>query len=266
MPSDLPGVIGVFDEAAASYDSVGVDFFTPMGAELVRRAAIRPGEHVLDVGCGSGAVLLPAAAVVGPTGRIVGTDLAPAMVARTAAATAHLPAVSVQVGDAQAPAFEPGSFDVVTAGLVLFFLPDPPAALAAYRDLLRPGGRLAFSSFAAYDPRFERAMKALAAHAPGLAPPHARHDMFGSEQQLRAALAGYAAVRISEFTQVSLFADAEQWMTWVASHGGRQVVRAIPAERLPAATEAAGAELAAARTDDGAIQLTTTIRIVVADR
>ena len=49
-PAELPAMIGTFDEAAASYDSVGVDFFTPMGAELVRRAAIRPGEHVLDVG------------------------------------------------------------------------------------------------------------------------------------------------------------------------------------------------------------------------
>ena len=264
MATDLPGMIGVFDEAAASYDSVGVDFFTPMGAELVHRAAIRPGEHVLDVGCGRGAVLLAAAAATGPAGRVVGIDLAPGMVERTAAATTDLPSVSVHLGDAQAPAFEPGSFDVVTAGLVLFFLPDPPAALAAYRRLLRPGGRLAFSSFAAYDPRYERAMKAVAAHAPGQAPPRAVAEMFRSEAALRAALAAYAGVRITEFTQVSRFADAGQWMTWLGSHGGRQLIRAIPAERLPAATEAAAAELAAARADDGTIRLTTTLRIVVA--
>src|SRR4051812_48587612 len=104
MPAELPGVIGTFDETAASYDSVDVDFFTPMGAELVRRAAIRPGEHVLDVGCGRGAVLLNAAAATGPAGRVVGIDLAPSMVRLTAAATAHLPAVSVEVGDAQEPA------------------------------------------------------------------------------------------------------------------------------------------------------------------
>jgi ubiquinone/menaquinone biosynthesis C-methylase UbiE len=266
MPSELPGVIGVFDEAAASYDSVGVDFFTPMGAELVRRAAIRPGEHVLDVGCGRGAVLLNAAAATGPTGRVVGTDLAPAMVELTAAATAHLPHVSVRVGDAQAPAFEAGTFDVVTAGLVLFFLPDPPAALAAYRALLRPGGRLAFSAFAAFDPRYERAMKALAAHVPGRPRPPTHHEMFSSEQKLRAALSDCSAVRISEYTQVSHFADAGQWVTWVASHAGRQVIRAIPPQALAAATEAAGAELAGARTDGGTIQLTTSIRIVVADR
>jgi SAM-dependent methyltransferase len=188
------------------------------------------------------------------------------MVDLTAAATARLPNVSVQVGDAQAPAFEAGTFDVVTAGLVLFFLPDPPAALTAYRALLRPGGRLAFSTFAAFDPRHERAMKALAAHVPGRPAPPTYHEMFRSEERLRAALGDYSAVRISEYTQVSHFADAGQWVTWVGSHGGRQVIRAIPAEGLAAATEAAEVELAAARTDAGPIQLTTAIRIVVADR
>lgn len=266
MPAELPGVIGVFDEAATSYDSVGVDFFTPMGAELVRRAAIRPGEHVLDVGCGRGAVLLAAAAATGAGGRVVGTDLAPHMVELTAAATAHLPHVSVRLGDAQAPAFEPATFDVVTAGLVLFFLPDPPAALAAHRRLLRPGGRLAFSSFAAFDPRYLAAMKALAAHtakpewqlpAPGL---------FRTAATIRAALAAYSDVRITEFSQVSTFAGSAQFMSWLASHAGRELVRAIPAERLAAATAAAEAELAGARAGDGSIQLTTTVRIVVADR
>lgn len=266
MPSDLPGMIGIFDEAAASYDSVGVDFFTPMGAELVRRAGIRPGEHVLDVGCGRGAVLLNAAAAAGPTGRVVGTDLAPAMVELTRAATGHLPTVTVELGDAQDPAFPPYSFDVVTAGLVLFFLPEPEAALTAYRKLLRPGGRLAFTSFAAYDPRFVRAMKAVAAHAVDGTPPRADPEMFRTEAAMRAALSAWTRVRMSEFTQTSRFTDVGQWMRWIGSHGGRQVIRAVPAERMAAATEAAAAELAGARSDDGSIHLTTTIRVVVADR
>ncbi len=266
MTAEPPGVIGIFNEAATSYDSVGVEFFTPIGAELVRRAAIRPGEHVLDVGCGRGAVLFGAAAAAGPTGRVVGTDLAPHMVELTAAATAHLPAVSVRVGDAQAPAFAPESFDVVTAGLVLFFLPDPPAALAAYRKVLRPGGRLAFSSFAAFDPRYERAMRALAAHTANPRWRPRAPAMFRTADTIRAALAAFAGVRITEFTQVSRFTGIEQWLTWLASHAGRELLRGIPPERLPAATAAAEAELAGARADDGVIHLTTTIRIVVADR
>lgn len=266
MPAELPRVIGVFDEAATSYDSVGVDFFTPIGAELVRRAAIRPGEHVLDVGCGRGAVLFGAAAAAGPGGRVVGTDLAPQMVELTAAAAAHLPAVSVRVGDAQAPAFATESFDVVTAGLVLFFLPDPPAALTAYRRLLRPGGRLAFSSFAAFDPRYEGALKAVAAHTAKPQWQLPASTLFRGEETIRAALAAWSDVRITEFVQVSHFAGVEQWMSWLGSHAGRELIRAVPQERLAAATAAAGAELAGARAGDGRIQLTTRVRMVVADR
>jgi ubiquinone/menaquinone biosynthesis C-methylase UbiE len=266
MTSDQPGVTGIFDEAAPAYDRVGVDFFTPMGAELVRRAGIRPGDSVLDVGCGRGAVLVPAAAAAGPAGRVIGTDLAPAMVALTAEAVADLPTVSVQAGDAQAPDFPARSFDVITAGLVLFFLPDPAAALAAYRELLRPGGRLAFSSFAAYDPLYPEAMKALAAHAVDAPPPRDAGGIFRSEETLRAALTAWAEVQVTEFRQVSRYAGGQQWFDWVDSHGGRQLTRLIPADRRAAAAADAEAVLASARTPDGFLELTTTIRIVVAGR
>ena len=66
MTSD--GIITILNEAAATYDQVGVDFGIPMGAELVHRARIRPGDRILDVGCGRGAVLLPAAEAAGPSG------------------------------------------------------------------------------------------------------------------------------------------------------------------------------------------------------
>ena len=90
--------------------------------------------------------------------------------------------------------------------------------------------------------------------------------MFRTEAALRAALAGFTRPRITEFTQVSRFADAEHWLRWVDSHAGRGVLRSIPAERTAAAAAAAAAELEPARGDDGVIHLTTTIRIVVADR
>jgi len=266
MTADLPDLIGVFDEAATSYDDVGVDFFTPMGAELVRHAGIRPGDRVLDVGCGRGAVLLPAAAAAGPTGQVIGIDLAPTMVALTRAAVADLPTATVDVGDAQAPGYPPGSFDVVTAGLVVFFLPDPLAALAAYRKLLRPGGRLAFTTFAAYDPLYPRAMQAVAAHAVNPDRQLPKHPAFASEESIRAALAAYSNVRITEFVQVSHFDEVGQWMDWVASHGGRQLLRRIPAERLPAAAADAAVVLEEARTPDGSLALTTKIRVIVADR
>jgi ubiquinone/menaquinone biosynthesis C-methylase UbiE len=258
-PSEL---IAVFDEVASTYDGVDVDFFTPMGAELVRRARIAPGEAVLDVGCGRGAVLGPAAEAAGPTGRVVGTDLAPGMVALTSAAFAGLPNVTVAAGDAQAPDFPEASFDVVTAGLVLFFLPDPRAGLAAYRRLLRPGGRLAFTSFAAYDPRYPRAMRALARYA-GSPPPRPEHPMFASDASVRDELTaqGYTGLEIGTFEVRSRFRDTGHWFDWVGSHGGRQLVRRIPAEQRDAAVAEAAAIL---QTPGEPLVLTTSVRVAVA--
>jgi predicted TPR repeat methyltransferase len=73
-------IAGVFDRAAETYDQVGVEFFGPVAEALVERTAPQVGERVLDVGCGRGASALLAARAVGPTGEVVATDRAPAMV------------------------------------------------------------------------------------------------------------------------------------------------------------------------------------------
>ncbi len=67
-------VVGVFDRAAATYDRVGVDLFGPIAERLVEELDPRPGKRLLDVGCGRGAVLLRAAARVGPSGTLDGVD------------------------------------------------------------------------------------------------------------------------------------------------------------------------------------------------
>src|SRR5262245_12377842 len=123
-------VAGVFDRAAPTYDEVGVRFFEPAGADLVRAAELRRGDRVLDVGCGRGASLFPAAMTVAPEGAVVGIDLAPGMVAAVAEELQRrvLPHVTVGVGDAEAPEFPDRSFDAVLAGFVLFLLPDPVTA------------------------------------------------------------------------------------------------------------------------------------------
>lgn len=52
--NDVNALVAAFDRASASYDDVGVGFFTPIGAALVGAVAPAPGERVLDVGCGAG--------------------------------------------------------------------------------------------------------------------------------------------------------------------------------------------------------------------
>jgi ubiquinone/menaquinone biosynthesis C-methylase UbiE len=264
----MDNVVVAFEEAAAAYDRVGVDFFGPFGEELVRRAGIRPGERVLDVGCGRGAVLFPAARAVGPDGHVIGTDAAPSMVELTRAEAARhgFDHVTVDVGDAQDPAVPAGSVDVVTAGLVLFMLADPHAALRAYGRILRPGGRLALSTFASMDPDLGRAMRAMARHLPADAtPPPAVDPMFGSTEATVAAVAdaGFRDITCTEFSVESRFTDKEHWLAWCWSHGARAILRQIPAERLAAATTDAFEVMWGDRKPGGDLTMTTTIRVIV---
>ncbi len=88
---------------------------------------------------------------------MTGIDLAPRMVAVTGreARTRGLTNVHVQVMDAMRPSLPHGRYDVVTASFMLFFLPDPAAALTAWRSLLVPHGTVGVSTFGAWDPRWE---------------------------------------------------------------------------------------------------------------
>ena len=148
----MPSTADMFDALAATYDQTGVPFFQPVGARLVEHVAPRPGESALDIGCGRGAVTVPLAEAVGATGSVLALDVSAGMAAATKdlVEEAGLDQVSVEVGDAAALQVPP-RYDVVTASLVLFFLPDPATALGTWLDLLDDGGRLGLTTFGRLD-------------------------------------------------------------------------------------------------------------------
>ena len=262
-------IAGVFDRGADAYDQVGVDFFGPAGRDLVEHAALRTGERVLDLGCGRGAVLFPAAQAVGPTGRVVGIDLAPRMAELTQAdAKARgLEHVTALAGDAERPDFGAESFDAILAGLVIFFLPDAAGALRRYAELLAPGGRLGFTTFGAQDESFDAAMKAIGSYVPGDMPPRGeRQGPFGSREGIAELLTanGYATPQFDEVTYESRFTDPDHWISWVWSHGGRHTVESVPEDRRAEAIEAGKQAFEAARTPAGDYAIHTAIRFTVA--
>lgn len=131
----------VTDDAAVLYEQSFVPAIFARAAVMVAdAAAIGPGDRVLDVGCGTGAMTREAGRRVGPDGRVVGVDLNPRMleVARRLA-----PDIEWREGDAGALPFEAGAFDVVTSQFMLMFAPDPAGALREMWRVLAPGGRLA---------------------------------------------------------------------------------------------------------------------------
>lgn len=244
-----------FDRSADSYEQTGIEFFAPLGAELVRRAAPAPGESVLDLGCGRGHCLFPAAAAVGPAGRVVGTDLSVRMVELCAAEAAArgLGNVRVELGDAGAPDFPPASFDLVVAGLVMFFVHEPRPAMRAAAEVLRPGGRFAMSTFGPPDEKFAEVMAILYRHREGPPWEAATDKPFENAGTITAMLAeaGFVDIAVEEVVHDGWFDSIEQFWTWIGSHGGRIMIDQVRPERLPAAKAEITEMLAARAAPDG---------------
>lgn len=123
------------------------DAFRPTSEWLVQMTQPTPGETILDVAAGPGESGFLALEAAGPTARLISTDLAPTMVAaaKRGAAARGLDNVECRVMDAQAMDLGDDSVDVVISRLGLMLMPDPRAALAEVRRVLRPGGRLAYA-------------------------------------------------------------------------------------------------------------------------
>ena len=117
--------------------------FGPWAPLLVAQAALRPGERVLDVACGTGVSTRLLAPQVGPTGHVVGLDLNPGMLARARAAPPpEGAAVDWREGDAGALPFEASTFDAVCCQLGFQYFPDRAQAAREMHRVLKPTGRL----------------------------------------------------------------------------------------------------------------------------
>jgi ubiquinone/menaquinone biosynthesis C-methylase UbiE len=263
-----------FTQAADRYDETGTGFFAEMGARLVDQAEVGPGMRVLDVGCGKGAVSIPAAHCVGPDGLVTGIDLAAPMLeqARARASQAALDQARFEHADAGNPPYPSQSFDVVLAGYVIQFLSRPDLAVRRWLALLKPGGTLGFSWGLAQDPRWGPVMAAIDAYVPDGVPGFEaffRRPPFDgidpAEQMLTGC--GYQQVDTVTYEVETVYASPEQWWAACRSQGPWAISwRRIPPDRLEAALTGAFTALEAVRGPDGTFTRTLTFAITTATR
>lgn len=134
------------EKAAENYERYFVPVIgAPVAADLVEAATLRPGDRVLDVACGTGAVTRLAAEAVGPEGTVSGLDPNPAMLAVAREAASNGASIDWHRAPAEEIPLHDDSFDVVLCGMGLQFFSDRAAGLREIRRVLVPGGRLVAS-------------------------------------------------------------------------------------------------------------------------
>jgi ubiquinone/menaquinone biosynthesis C-methylase UbiE len=138
-----------YNAAADFYDASPLSFWDYFGRRTIELASLQIGSRVLDVCCGTGASALLAAEAVGPTGNVIGVDLAKQLLesARAKADQRRFGNVEFEVGDMLAMRFPVASFDAVVCVFGIFFAPDMAMAVSELWSRIRPGGKLAVTTW-----------------------------------------------------------------------------------------------------------------------
>jgi SAM-dependent methyltransferase len=250
-PPDEPGLRTVsaatYAVTADHFDDPALSFWDRFGSETVARIALRPGAHVLDACCGTGASALPAAHAVGAAGWVLGLDVAePALVLGRAKAQAQgLNNVEFRAVDVEHTGLPSESFDAVVCVFGVFFLPDIAATIAELWRLVRPGGVLAVTVWGPgfLEPATTAFWTAVEAERPELVGGFHPWTRVTDPAALRQLFhdAGIATPTVEAEPGTHPLADPDDWWTIVQGTGYRATVQQLDptaAQRVQAASVA----------------------------
>jgi ubiquinone/menaquinone biosynthesis C-methylase UbiE len=193
LGDDASRVSRVYGAAADHYSLPALSFWDRFGAATISRLALPMGGNVVDLCCGAGASAIPAARAVGPTGRVLGIDVADPLLqlARARAGRDGLANAEFRCADATHTGLSSGQFDAVVCVFGIFFARDMPAFASEMWRLVRPGGVLAVTTWGPgfMEPATGHFWESVAAIQPSLARAFSPWDQITTPQAVTELLA-----------------------------------------------------------------------------
>ena len=232
----------------------------PLGLKAMEALSPKPGQRILDIGCGAGQSTLALAEAVGASGLALGLDISRPMlaVAEGRAKAAGLDQAQFLEADAQTYAFAPQSFDSVFSRFGVMFFADPTAAFQNIRKALKPGGKLSFVCWRTPAENLFMSMptRAVAHLLPPSQPqaPHAPGPFgFADGDRLKGILeaAGFSAVTLIAHDQKIGSGDLEQSLATTLKIGPLGALLRENPDRREAVIDAVRAALAPHDGPDG---------------
>ncbi len=225
--------IATYNSAADTFDAAPLSFWSRYGQRTIDRLELQPGDKVLDVCCGTGASAIPAAIAVGSTGSVLGVDVSEGLLELARVKAQDLDNIEFRNHDCMALGLPDGSFDAIVCVFGIFFLPDMTAALQELWRMVKPGGKLAITSWGktVFEPMDQVFWDAVQAERPDLYKQYTPWDRISDPTSLQALLVSAgatSAVAVAE-SDTQMIQTPEDWWTIVMGGGWRGTIDQIDA-------------------------------------
>ncbi len=220
----------VFNSASDYFDNPALSFWNVFGEKTINRLSLNEGDRVLDVCCGTGASAIPAAISVGSSGQVLGVDIAESLLklARNKSEKQDLENIEFQYGDFENLGFPDESFDAIVCVFGIFFVPDMLNGIRELWRMIRPGGKLAITSWGkkVFEPANQVFWRSIESERPDL------YKQFTPWDRISDSISLQALLEEGGVTQVDVFAEKvthelkspEDWWTMVLGGGLRGTI------------------------------------------
>lgn len=219
-----------YNAAADSFDHPALSFWNLIGRRTIERLRLAPGASVLDVACGTGASAIPAAQWVGSSGKVLAIDLAERLLALGEEKARRLGVTNIEfrTADMERTGLADEIFDAIVCVFGIFFVPDMARALRELWRMVRPGGRLAITTWGPrmLEPGSSAFWAAIKRERPELVRRFSPWDRIDQPQSLEQLLrsTGVERVKVCSENNEHLLSCPDDWWTIALGSGFRGTI------------------------------------------